>query len=173
MSKTIELSIPRRMSTPVRMELVAEHLPAPLQESLADLLAKRAELGNAWQALSAASGETRTLASKQATEAEGIAKQALIDFVDLNAASSTAIKDSAAAAFAKAMEDAAGHLRAALDCLADASQACALHHSVRSGKPVLRLDSRQANDSETRYQLSMARGDVQDVLSKLPDAVDE
>jgi len=169
----IELSIPRRMSTPLHIELNPDHLPAPLKAGLEDLVTKRAELAAAQQTLASAKGGSWGPASEAVNAAETAAQQALEDFAGLSAASSTALRDSAAVAFAAAMESAHGHLRAALDSLAEASQASALHHSVSPGKPTLRLDTRAAADSKTRQRISMVRSELRDLAAQVPDAIDE
>lgn len=173
MPKTIELSIPRAMSTPVRIELVAEHLPAPVRDGLDQLIAARAELAQAEQDLASAQGADWAEASERARTAREVAGQALTDFAGTSAASTTATRDAAAVAFTSAVEAAHGHLRAALDSLAEASQAAALHRSVKPGKPVLRLDTRAAGESKTRQRISEVRSELRDLLSQLPDAVDE
>ena len=172
MSK-IELSIPRKMSTPLTIALNAEHLPQPVAEALQDLVTARSDLMAAQTALNSATGTDWGPANEKVTAATEAAEKALADFAGISAASSTAIRDSAAVAFAASMEAAHGHLQAALDVLAEASQACALHHSVTPGKPVLRLDTRAAGESKTRQRISMVRSELRDLAAQVPDSVDE
>lgn len=172
MPKITELSITRRMSTPLQISLVAEHLPAPLRTSLEDLATRQAELAAAEQNLASAKGAAWTEANERVEAARTEAEQALTDYAGQSAASSTAVRDSAAVAFTAAMEAAHGHLQAALDALVEASQACALHHSVHPGKPVLRLDTRAAADSKTRHRIGMVRGELRDLMAQIPDDID-
>lgn len=172
MSQLTELSIVRPMSTPVRIRLVGEHLPAPVRQALTEVVTTQAELATAQQALGSAAGAEWGKANEQVTAAAEAANQSLADFSGVSAASSTATRDSAAVAFATATGSAAEHLRAALDALADADRAALLAHAVKPGRAVLRYETQVGLDSAVHQRLSMLRSDLRDTLSGLPDDID-
>jgi hypothetical protein len=172
MNKPLELSINRRMSTPLTISLVPEHLPAPVREALQDLAAKRGDLAAAHQKLSSATGADWGPANDKMIAATAAADTALSDFGGISAASSTAIRDSAVCAFEAAMGAANARLVEALDALADADRAAQLWHSTKAGKPVLRYASQTSADSEIHKRLSMSRSELREQLSQLPDSLD-
>lgn len=172
MPKPIELSITRRMSTPLQLCLVAAHLPAPVRQALEDLVTAQTELGSAERELASATGTAWVPANDKLTAATTAAETTLTDFAGINAASSSAIRDSAAAAFDAAMVAATDGLRSVLDALADADRAAQLWHAVKSGKPVLRYQSHAGTDSEVHKRLGVVRSELRDQLSQLPDSID-
>lgn len=172
MTKPIELSINRPGSTPLGIALVASHLPAPVRTALEDLVARRSELGVAEDNLTSAQGTDWGPANEQAITARTAAQQALADFADVNAASSTAIRDSAAAAFESAMGVANARLNEALDALADADRAAQLWHAVKAGRPVLRYGTQAATDSKVHQRFGLVRSQLREQLSYLPDSLD-
>lgn len=172
MATATEIYIARNMSTPLIISLVPEHLPAPVREALEHLGQARADVAAAEADLASASGADWNTCNGKVTAAHEAAHEALVDFAKLTCASSTAIKDSGLAAFMQAMESANQHVQAALDALADAAQAAALVHSATPGQQVLRLDGREATEAPIRQQLAMARSNLRDVHSMLPDSVD-
>lgn len=172
MATATEIYIVRKMSTPLIISLVPEHLPAPVRDALEHLATARADVAAAEADLASTSGPDWNACNAKVTAAHEAAHEALVDFAKLTSASSTAIKDSGLAAFTQAMGSANEHVQAALDALADAAQAAALVHSVAPGKQVLRLDGREATEAPVRQQLAMARSSLRDVHSLLPDSVD-
>ncbi|MEU6373941.1 hypothetical protein [Streptomyces sp. NPDC046909] len=171
MSK-IELSILRKMSTPLTINLEDQHLPAPVRQSLHDLVGKRAGLAEAEQALASAKGAAWAEANERAGTARTEAEQALVDYAGVSAASSSAIRDSAAAAFEEAVGVAHARLREALDALADADRAALLWHATRPGKPVFRYESTTGLESRVHKQFGVVRSALRDVLPDVPDSLD-
>ncbi|OPG03069.1 hypothetical protein B1R27_30085 [Streptomyces sp. GKU 895] len=171
MSK-IELSIPRKMSTPLAISLDDQHLPAPVRQSLHDLVGKRAALAAAEQAMASAKGAAWGEANERAETARAEADQALVDYAGVSAASSSAIRDSAAAVFAEAVGVAHARLREALDALADADRAALLWHATRPGKAVFRYESTAGSESTVHKQFGVVRSELRDVLPDVPDSLD-
>lgn len=172
MATATDIYIVRKMSTPLTISLVPDHLPTPVREALEHLGQARADVADAEADLANASGADWNTCNNKVTAAHEAAHEALVDFAKLTCASSTAIKDSGLAAFMQAMENANHHVQAALDALSDAAQAAALVHSVTPGQQVLRLDGRAATDAPVRQQLAIVRSNLRDVHSMLPDSVD-
>ncbi|MCX4858951.1 hypothetical protein OG426_19460 [Streptomyces canus] len=172
MSKPVELNILRPLSTPLRISLVAEHLPLPVRQALMDLIARRGELAEAERELSSAKGTDWAPANERVTEARTAAQAALDSFAGVGAASSSAVRDSASAAFEQAMSAANARLVEALDALADADRAALLWHSVRAGRPVLRFESETALGSRVHKEFGMVRSELREQLSQLPDSLD-
>jgi hypothetical protein len=170
--KTLELTVHRNMSTPVVVRVVPEHLPDPVRHHLDGLGLAIAHRNGLRQQAASAAGVDKQLLMNQAEAADVAVRQALSDFGDSGAAATTAIRDSALAAFAKAADAASGAVRAALDALAEASDAAALYASARPGKPVLRIDGRSAAEAPVRQQLGMVRSELRELLSRLPDDID-
>lgn len=172
MSQLLELSIPRPMSTPARVSLRAEHLPPPAREALERLQQAVAAKGAADTAFVNATGRDKTTAQQAADAAGEAVNIALSDLGSVTAASTTAIRDSALAAFTVSMATASGSVRTALDALAAATDAAALHATARPGRPVLRLDGRGPTDAAVRAQLGLVRSQLRELLSQLPDDID-
>ncbi|MGW3846893.1 hypothetical protein [Streptomyces fagopyri] len=172
MTKPTELSIIRPGSTPLTISLVAGHLPAPVREALEDLVARRGELAAAQQELSSTRGTDWAAANDKVIAATTAAETALTDFASITAGSSTAVRDSSAAAFQAAMDTANARLVEALDALADADRAAQLWHSVKPGRPVLRYATQTATDAKVHREFGMVRSELRDLLSQLPDSID-
>jgi hypothetical protein len=172
MAKPIELNILRAGSVPLHINLVADHLPAPVRDALHHLIETRTELGQAEADLGSARGDAWAPANQRAEAARTAAAQALADFAGVNAASTTAIKDATACSFEAAVASAGEHLHAALDALADADRAAQLWHTVRPGKAALRFESRTSAESKVHMRLAMVRSDLRETVSQLPDALD-
>lgn len=172
MAQLTELFIVRPMSTPLQIRLVGEDLPAPVRQALADVVTTQAELKAAQHVMGSVSRAEWGNANERVTAAAEAAGQAVTDFAGVGAASSSAIRDSAAASFATAMDRAAGHLRDALAAMEDANRAALLWHAVKPGKPVLRYETDAGRDTAIHKQLGIVRSDARDLLSQLPDSLD-
>lgn len=172
MAQLAEIHITRKMSTPLVIGLVPDHLPTPVREALEHLSAKRAELSAAERNLAGAKGAAWTEANDRLNTARAAADKALADFGTVNGASYTTITDAALAAFTQAMDTVNEHLVAALEALKDADQAALLFHSAKPGKPVLRIETKTALESTIHKQLGIVRSELRDVQSLLPDSLD-
>ena len=172
MATTLNVAIIRAGSPVLNINLVPAHLPTEVRQAFEQLAEKRAALTDAEKRMAGLKGTAWTEADGQRAEAEQAAGTALEDFVRISAASSTAIRDSANATFTACIERASAHIQGALDELAEAGQAAALYASVTPGKPVLRLDTRGAEDSTARKSIGMARSLLQEMRSWVPDSVE-
>ena len=172
MSQLTELSIPRNMSVPARVSLRAEHLPTEAREALTRLKTTIAEKATAERAFADATGPGKATAQSAVGTATDAVHAALANLGDVTASSTTAIKDSANAAFVTSMETASGSVRAAVDALADAADAAALYATAKPGRPVLRLDGRGPTDAPVRARLGLLRSQLRELLSLLPDDID-
>ncbi|WP_128380488.1 hypothetical protein [Streptomyces cavernae] len=169
---TLNIGIIRAGSPALNINLVPTHLPADVRAAFEHLAKSRSDLADAERALGGVHGDAWHDANTRVETARAAADQAMTDFAALGAASSTAIKDSANAAFNGCIERASGHLQAALDELAEASQAAALFHSVTPGRPVIHTDTRRANEAPVKQAIGMARGYINDARGFVPDSVD-
>jgi hypothetical protein len=171
-SQLTELSIPRNMSTPARVSLRAEHLPPPAREALAVLQQAIAGKAAAETAFANATSRDKAVAQQAVGTATEAVHAALSGLADVTASSTTAIRDSANAAFITSMAAASGAVRTAVDALAEATDAAALYATAKPGRPVLRLDGRGPTDAPVRARLGLLRSQLRDLLSLLPDDID-
>lgn len=172
MSQLTELSIARNLSTPARISLRAEHLPADCRTALEELQYALARKAAAEATFASADRPDKAAAQQTVGTATEAVHAALSNLGEVTASSTTAIRDSAVAAFTRAMDTASGAVRTALDSLAEASDAAALYAAARPGKPVLRLDGRGPTEAPIRARLSVVRSDLRDLLSQMPDDLD-
>ncbi|MET9056766.1 hypothetical protein ABZX99_02970 [Streptomyces antibioticus] len=169
---TLNVGIIRPGSPPLNVNLAPSHLPADVRRSLETLAHAHAAAAEAEKELAGVRGEAWHAANAKAETARQAAGQAMQEFAALNAASSTAIRDSAQAAFNQAIDRVNTALQQAADGLAEAGQAAALFHSVTPGKPVVRTDTRRANEAPVRHKLAMARSYLNDARSFVPEDLD-
>lgn len=172
MSQTLNICIIRPGSPPLNINLVPDHLPTEVRAAFVALAQARVDLDQAEKAFAGAQADNFHELDTAVRAARETAAKALEDFTAIGAASSTAVKDSANAAFVAAIERANAQIQGALDSLAEAGQAASLYASVRPGKAVLRTDTRAAEDSVVRKNLGMARSLLQEVRPWVPDGID-
>lgn len=172
MSQLVETRIEVRMSPPVVVALVPEHLPAPVRAAHDTMRSAIANKYRVETELASAAPADKAEQQKALDAGTATMNATINDFMSVNAASATAMSDQAHACFVAAMDQANAAVRAALDALEDATQAAALHASVTPGRPVLRLDGQAASDAPVRFPLSMARSNLREILSQLPDSLD-
>ncbi|MGP4008173.1 hypothetical protein [Streptomyces sp. 4N124] len=165
-------TLPRHRSTLARVALVADHLPADVSAALQALQQSRSNLDRAEQAFAAATPANWHQLDDEVQAAREADAKVVDDFVKLSAASSGAIRDSAAAAFADCIERANASIHAALEALTEAGQACTLYHSVKPGRAIVNIEGVQGEPPRTNQRISIVRGELRDSLAGIPDSVD-
>lgn len=172
-ANTLNVGVIRPGSPPLNVSLVPAHLPADVRGAFEALARARVELAEAERELAGVRGEAWHQANAKAEAAREKADKAMKDFLTLNAVGSTAIRDSALAAFNQAIDRVNAALQTAADDLIEAGQAAALFHSVTAGKPVLRTDTRRADEAPVRQKLGLARSYLNETRSFVPDDIDD
>ncbi|MDV9168736.1 hypothetical protein R6V09_01080 [Streptomyces sp. W16] len=165
------IGINRPLNPPLRVELNPAHLPADVRHAFETLAQAAADKAGADQALHTAVPADKVRLQGEADTAQTAVDAALAAYGDIGGTSTTAIHDSAASSFHKAVEATAAAIREALDRLAEAGQAAALHASTKSGRAPVRLDTNAASEAPIRGQLAMLRGYLRDTLAGLPQDI--
>lgn len=165
----VSLVYARRLSPPAHIELRPRHLPAPCVDALNGFRDALEAERTAQQAASKARGSKPEQEAAEHARAE--VDQALQNLLDVTAGSSSAIVDSATAAYGDELAAALAAIGEAQRHLTAAQHARALQLKVRPGRPVtnLGLDSRTLRDDPAWQRLS----GVRQVLRDAVDAVQE
>ncbi len=168
-NRLVDLIYTRRLSPPAHITLRPAHLPAPCAEAFAAVRAALTAEGTAQEAAEQARGSKAE--QDQAAAARAATDRALQDFAEVTAGSSSAIVDSARAAFEDAIGVALLAVREAEARLEEAQHARALQLKVKPGRAVtnLGLDSRTLRDDPAWQRLS----GVRQALRAAVDAVQE
>ncbi|GAA4865990.1 hypothetical protein [Kitasatospora terrestris] len=166
-NKLIDLIYARRLSPPSHLTLRPAHLPAPCADAFAAVRDALAAERTAQEAADKARGSKPEQA--EADAARAVTDQALQDFAEVTAASSSAIADSAQAAFEDALGVALLAIREAEARLEEAQHARALRLRVQPGRPIthLGLDSRTLRDDPRWQQLSGVRQALRDAAESV------
>lgn len=175
MSNTVTaISYNRPLNPPARFELNADHLPTDVRTAYLALAEAATAKATADRARDSAAPADRTGLQQACGEAQQALDEAATAYGEVGGTSTANIRDSAAGAFTRAVEDAASHIRAALDSLEEVGQAQALYLAAKPGRaPVKPYESGAALGSPLRMQLSMLRGQLREVLGGLPEDIDD
>lgn len=171
MTTTTAVTVTRLSNPPLGLELVADHLPEPVRTAFDDLVQAATDKRCVELDLAEAAPADKPELTADLAAAVTTVNEALTAYAEVGAVSTTAVLDSSAAAFVLAVEAADASIRQALDHLAEAGQAAALHIGTKPGRPPLRLDSNAYTEAPVRQQLAMLRSTLRGTLDDLPDAI--
>lgn len=165
----VSLVYARRLSPPAHVELRPAHLPAPCAGAL---YAFRDALEDERAAQEAADKARGAKAEQEAADwARAEVDQALQQLLDTTAGSSSAIVDSATAAYGDELAAALAAIGEAQRHLTAAQHARALQLKVKPGRPVtnLGLDSRTLRDDPAWQRLSGVRQSLRDAVDQVQE----
>ncbi|MER5473733.1 hypothetical protein [Streptomyces sp. NPDC002685] len=163
MAAVTTLNIPRPLSTPLRISLAGELLPAPCKSALdhlAEVVADRIE------------AERTQAPAEEIAAADTVVGEGVQALAETTSGSTTAILDHTAASYARAIEQAQGLIHGALDQLETAAQALALYRSAAAGKPLFNTENRRAEEDPQRSRISTVRSQLREALADIPDSID-
>ncbi|MGX9887352.1 hypothetical protein [Streptomyces sp. NPDC002276] len=172
MPGTTTISFNRPLNPPMTIELNPTHLPADLRTAYDRLAEAASAKAVADRARDTAAPADQARLKQESGEAQQGLDEALAHYAELGATSTTAVRDSAASAFQRAVEKAAASIREALDHVDEIGEAAALFVSAKPGKPPVRLDTHAALEAPVRRQLAMLRGGLKEALAMLPEDLD-
>jgi hypothetical protein len=153
--------------------LTGAHVPVEVREPLEVVLALNATANELRRRLDVAHPDTRPELQQQIDDTTAAAHAAYSALETATANHAPQMRQSAAGAFAAAIERARAHITEAETELRDAAEAVALYVSIRNGQATINTDTERARRSKTREHCMRNVSDLRDVLGDLPDGIDD
>nr|WSY53801.1 hypothetical protein OG999_29280 [Streptomyces sp. NBC_00886] len=149
------------------------HVPSEIRVPLEEFQTARAATAGLAKQTAVSSGAERAELQEQHDQAAALTAAAYTVLEDATRTYGPLMQQTAAGAYFTAIERARTGLAEAETLLREAAQAAALHASIRYGKGTVNTDNERADRSKARAHVMRNVSGLRDLLSDLPEGLDD